>query len=195
MPEPRAVPKTFRSPEAFRAWLERHHERASELLVRCFKTKAGHRGLTYEQALQEALCFGWIDGVRRAYDDDSFTHRFSPRRAKSAWSAPNLARVAKLKAEGRMRPAGLAALARGTKSAYSYESRPRTLPPAFLKVLRANAAAWRYYQERPPGYRRLVAFWIMSAKQAETRERRLAGLVEACARGQHVGTLQPGKKR
>ena len=134
--------RTFTGPSAFRAWLERHHDRESELLVRCFKNHAAGEGLTYFQALDEALCFGWIDGVRRRLDGDSFSVRFSPRKARSKWSAVNVQRATALEGEGRMRPPGKEAFRkRGEgrdRTAYSYESRPQALSPAYLKKLRAN---------------------------------------------------------
>jgi uncharacterized protein YdeI (YjbR/CyaY-like superfamily) len=191
MPVPPARwPRSFPGPESFRAWLEKHHARETELLVRCWKTQAGHRGLTYRQALDEALCQGWIDGVRRSLDQDSFSVRFTPRKAKSAWSALNIARVGQLRAEGRMQPAGLAAFRARVKPQYSYESRPRALAPAYVARFRAHPRAWRFFEEQPPWYRRTCAFWVMSAKRPETRARRLGVLIESSQRQKGIPPLK-----
>src|SRR5262245_46876155 len=175
-----ASSRAFSSPEAFRAWLERHGRTEKELNLRCYKTHAKERGLTYRQALDEALCFGWIDGVRRSLDADSFTQRFSPRKADSYWSAVNTRRYGELEKEGRVRPPGREAFDRRskkTKDRYSFEARPRALAPYYMKKLRARERAWRFFARQPPGYRRLMAFWVMGAKRTETRERRLEILI------------------
>ncbi len=186
-----ATSKSFASTAKFRDWLERHHGSASELLVRCWKSHAKERGLTYPQAVEEALCFGWIDGVRRALDDDSFTQRFTPRKPNSKWSAINIRKVKQLEKEGRMHASGLEAFrARiGKRAGYSFEERPVELAPAFLKRFRANAPAWKSFQAMPPWYRRTSSFWVMSAKRKETRERRFAVLLEASARGTTIPLL------
>jgi uncharacterized protein YdeI (YjbR/CyaY-like superfamily) len=188
-------PRSFPGPEAFRAWLREHHARVPELLLRCFKTEAAHRGLTYRQALDEALCFGWIDGVRRSLDEDSFTQRFTPRKPKSAWSAINVARFQELQAGGRVRPPGLAAFAARVKTTYSYESRPRELSPAFRKEFRAHARAWRFFEAQPPWYRRTCAFWVMCAKRPETRLRRLAVLITHSEKQEGIPALKPPGRR
>jgi uncharacterized protein YdeI (YjbR/CyaY-like superfamily) len=169
--------RTFRGPAAFRAWLEKRRDDRSELLVRCYKTHASHKGLTYRQALDEALCFGWIDGVRRSLDDVSFSVRFTPRKPRSAWSTVNIKRFRELQAEGRVHASGLAAFDVRVKSRYSFETRPVVLAPAYLRRFRANRAAWRFFEEQPPWYRRTSVFWVMSAKREETRARRLALLI------------------
>lgn len=181
--------KAFASSEAFRAWLARHHARVPELYVRCAKVGTG-RGLTYRLALDEALCVGWIDGVRHALDATSFSVRFTPRKAGSAWSAVNIRRYKELDAEGRVRPQGRAAFGAGVKSRYSFESRPRALGPAFVRRFRANARAWSFWGAQPPWYRRTCSFWVMSAKRAETRERRLARLIALSERGKGVPPLK-----
>jgi uncharacterized protein YdeI (YjbR/CyaY-like superfamily) len=185
-------PVAFASAAAFRAWLEAHHADTRELLMRLFKTSARHRGLGYRDALDEALCFGWIDGVRRALDAESFTQRFTPRRRGSRWSAVNVRRAKELIAEKRMRPPGLAAFEARTGDAagYSFEARPVALAPGFLRRLRKDAAAWAEWTARPPWYRRTSAFWVMSAKRDETRERRFAALVAACRRAAAVPPLR-----
>jgi uncharacterized protein YdeI (YjbR/CyaY-like superfamily) len=179
----------FASPAAFRAWLAKNHAKVPELFVRCAKTGVG-RGLTYRQALDEALCIGWIDGVRHALDATSFSVRFSPRKAKSAWSTVNLRRYRELDAAGRVRPQGRAAFETGVKSRYSFESRPQALSPAFVRRFRANARAWSFFDAQAPWYRRTCSFWVMSAKQPETRERRLARLIALSDRGEGVPPLR-----
>jgi len=187
----------FAGPARFRAWLERYHDSETERLVRCFKNHARAKGLTYFEAVDEALCFGWIDGVRRALDEDSFTVRFTPRKVRSFWSAVNVKRVKALAAEGRLRPPGLAAFGRrslGPKRRYSYESRPRALAPPYFRKLRANSRARAYYEAAAPWYRRTTAFWVMSAAKEETRARRLAILIAASAKGLPIPLLdrRPG---
>ncbi|HVO12940.1 MAG TPA: YdeI/OmpD-associated family protein [Vicinamibacteria bacterium] len=185
-------PRAFRSAAAFRAWLEAHHASASELLVRCFKVSARDRGVTYTEALDEALCFGWIDGVRRAVDAHSFSVRFTPRKAKSYWSAVNRRHAERLQADGRMHPAGLAAFRKAAGAgagAYSFERRPQSLPPAYQKRLRARPRAWAFYQQQPPWYRRTSAFWVISARREETRERRLAELIACSEEQRPIGPL------
>jgi uncharacterized protein YdeI (YjbR/CyaY-like superfamily) len=185
---------TFKSQAAFRAWLERNHAKSRELLLRVFKTHAAAGGVTYGQALDEALCFGWIDGVRRSVDGDSFSIRFTPRKPRSIWSRVNTGHVERLRKEGRMRPAGIAAFeARDEKrtAVYSFENRPKSLPPEMVAPFRENAVAWRFFEEQPPYYRRTMIFWILSAKKEETRARRLASLIDCCARL----TVVPAMKR
>ena len=183
---------TFASRQEFREWLQKNHRTAPELQVRCFKVAFADQGLTYREALDEALCFGWIDGVRRSLDNHSFSNRFSPRRPKSKWSTINLRRAAELLAEGRMHPAGEAAFAArstGTHRRYSYESRPTQLDAGSLKKLRANKRAWAFFQAQPPWYRRTSSFWLMDAKREETRERRLAELIARSAKGEPIKLL------
>jgi uncharacterized protein YdeI (YjbR/CyaY-like superfamily) len=190
------APKAFRSREHFRSWLERHHSVTTELILRCFKVHAKHRGIGYKEGLDEALCFGWIDGVRRSLDNDSFTVRFTPRKSKSNWSAVNIKRAKELEAEGRMQPAGLAAFrARNALAVapYSFESRSVTLDPPFEKQLRANKVAWEFFQAQAPWYRRTIVFWVMSAKRQETRERRFASLLERCGKRATVPPLKRPK--
>ncbi len=193
---PPVQPRPSADAAAFRRWLERNHASETELLVRCAKVAAGTRGLTYRQALDEALCFGWIDGVRRGLDAVSFSVRFTPRKLKSAWSTVNIARARQLIKAGRMRPPGLAAFRKRTKSQYSFESRPAVLPPAVREALRARPNAWRFFESQAPWYRRTVAFWILSAKRPETRARRLGLLIESSAEGRRVPPLtRPGTSK
>jgi uncharacterized protein YdeI (YjbR/CyaY-like superfamily) len=184
----------FRSPDAFRAWLAANGSEP-ELVVRLYKRHAEGRGMTYVQALDEALCVGWIDGVRRSVDADTFTVRFSPRKPRSYWSAVNIARARELEADGRLTPAGLAAFrARSDASErYSFEAKVRALAPAYEKALRASARAWAFFHAQPPWYRRTCSFWVMSAKKEETRARRLAQLIACSAKGEPVGPLRRTK--
>jgi uncharacterized protein YdeI (YjbR/CyaY-like superfamily) len=185
-------PRAFSTPAALRAWLEKHHRTKAELTIRLYKRHAQHRGVTYPQALDEALCYGWIDGVRRSVDADSFSTRFTPRRARSIWSAINIRRARELVAEGRMQPSGRAAFqAHDPKRSgiYSYESLPRELDPSYTERLKANTRAWKFHRAQPPWYRRTSAYWIMSAKREETRGRRLEILIACSARGVTIPPL------
>jgi uncharacterized protein YdeI (YjbR/CyaY-like superfamily) len=182
--------RTFRSQALFRAWLETHHRTVAELIVRCFKVEHAKRGLTYRQALDEALCFGWIDGVRHALDEHSFTVRFTPRKPRSGWSKVNVKRAEELRALGRLRPAGLEAFKAGAATAYSYESAGKGLSRPLLARLRANEKAWRFFNEQPAWYQRVCAHWVMSGKRDETRERRFASLVSSSEAGERVPPLR-----
>jgi uncharacterized protein YdeI (YjbR/CyaY-like superfamily) len=184
-------PKAFATAAAFRAWLEDHHATERELIIRLYKNHARSRGLGYAEALDVALCFGWIDGVRRALDEDSFTQRFTPRRAGSVWSAVNIKRATELDARGLLREAGRAAFQARQQGAapYSFESKDVTLAPALVRRFKANRPAWEFYRQQPPGYRRTSTFWVMSAKQEETRGRRLDVLIRCSARGERIPLL------
>ncbi len=182
--------RTFRDPKAFREWLQRHHRSATELVVRCYKTARAERGITYRQALDEALCFGWIDGVRRGVDESTFAVRFTPRRARSGWSQVNLRHAARLQAQGRMQAAGLAALRRRAVPADSYESLPRVLSGAFLQRLRASREAWRFFQSQPAGYRRTTVLWVLSARRPATQEARFAVLLASSEAGTRIPLLR-----
>ena len=187
------APVSFRTPAAWRAWLRVHHADTGELLVRLFKVHAADQGMTYAQALDEALCYGWIDGVRRSLDRDSFTIRFTPRRRGSIWSNVNVRHVERLIAEKRMTRPGLAAYeARTAKKTgvYSFEREAARLSPAMLRKFRANRAAWAWFENQAPWYRRTSTFWVVSAKQEETRERRLEQLIGCSARGTPIAQLR-----
>jgi uncharacterized protein YdeI (YjbR/CyaY-like superfamily) len=164
-------------------------------VVRFLKVGAPGRGLTYSQALDEALCWGWIDGVRRRHDAESYTIRFTPRQARSTWSRVNVAHVERLIREGRMARPGLAAY-RAREEArtglYSFERRAMVLPPAYRRAFRADSRAWRWFEAQAPWYRRTCAYWVMSAKREETRHRRFATLVACSGRGVRVPPLAPG---
>ena len=177
-------PLFFATPAEFRAWLERHHGEQTELLVGFHKKGTGKPSLTWPESVDEALCFGWIDGVRRSLGDESYSIRFTPRKATSNWSAINVARVGELTRLGRMRPAGLAAFAARVEkktAIYSYEQRDSaSFNDAQTSEFKAHKAAWRWFQSRPPGYRKITTYWVASAKKEETRARRLSTLIECC---------------
>jgi len=192
-------PIYFGSPAEFGEWLERHHETEKELWVGYWKKATGKPRLTWSQAVDEALCFGWIDGVLRGIDDQRHVQRFTPRKPNSNWSAVNVAKVERLRAEGRMRPAGEAAFARrraDRSGVYSFEQRkdPR-LEPEQEARFRADTAAWEWFSARPPSYRRAALWWVVSAKRPETRERRLSTLIEDSAAGRPIKPLTPSKRR
>jgi uncharacterized protein YdeI (YjbR/CyaY-like superfamily) len=177
----------FTTAAAFRTWLEKNHRKARALLVGFKKRGSGEPGMTWREAVDQALCFGWIDGVRRRLSGSSYTVRFSPRKPESTWSAVNIARVAELEAEGSMRPAGRRAFARRSarkSRTYSYErSLAARLEPGLQRRLEADREAWTFFQAQAPSYRRKAIHWIMSAKQAATRLERLARLMVAFAAG------------
>ena len=189
-------PKFFTSAELFRRWLERNHDSETELLLGFHKKSSGKKSVTYAEALDEALCFGWIDGVRKSLDETSYTIRFTPRKPRSIWSLVNVKHIERLQKEGRMHPAGLAAYERRDAKRtgiYSFENRSRELSPAYEKTFRQNKAAWKFFQEQPPGYKRLMIFRTMSAKQEETRLRRLKQLIECSEKGVRMG-IEPKPK-
>lgn len=161
--------------------------------MRCFKVHAADRGITYAQALDEALCFGWIDGVRRAYDEDTFTVRFTPRKPRSNWSRVNVRHVERLLKEGRMKQPGLAAFEAREESrtgVYSFEQREMKLAPAYVRRFRADRRAWAFFQKQPPWYRRTSSFWVMSARREETRARRLDSLISHSSRREPIPQLR-----
>jgi uncharacterized protein YdeI (YjbR/CyaY-like superfamily) len=192
-------PIYFASPAEFRAWLEEHHETESEVWVGMWKKATGRPSLTWAQAVDEALCFGWIDGIAKRVDDERHMQRFTPRKPTSNWSAINIANVERLRAEGRMRPAGEAAFGRrrdDRTAIYSYEQRKNPqLEPEEQAQLEANADAWAYFSARPPSYRKPAIWWVISAKKPETRARRLATLIADSAAGRTIKPLTPPAKR
>lgn len=187
-------PKFFTSAEKLREWLERNHNTATELLVGFHKKASGKKSITYAEALDEALCFGWIDGVRKNFNETSYTIRFTPRKPTSIWSNVNVKHVERLQKEGRMQRAGLDAYERRAPERtgiYSFENAPRELPPEYEKTFRQNKAAWKFFQEQPAGYKRLMVFRTVSAKKEETRLRRLKQLIESSEKGERMGILKP----
>ena len=188
-------PTYFATPAKFRAWLRRNHSSERELLVGFYKRGSGMPSITWPESVDEALCYGWIDGVRRRVDDERYTIRFTPRKKRSTWSAVNVARAKELVAAGRMTAAGLAAFeARSDDrtAIYSYEQRKTaTLGAAFEKEFRRNKKAWKFFSEQAPWYRRTAAHWVTTAKKEETRKKRLAELIADSSAGQLVGPLRP----
>lgn len=187
---PVSDPTYFDTPEAFRAWLGANAASAVALLVGFRKVGTGRPSMTWPQSVEEALCVGWIDGVRQRIDDEAYSIRFTPRRAGSIWSAVNIAKFERLRLQGRMTPAGEAAFARRTeaKSAvYAYEqAEAAVLTAEEQHTFQNHAAAWAYFEAAPPGYRRVVLHWVTTAKRPATRAARLTRLVAACAAGQRL---------
>jgi uncharacterized protein YdeI (YjbR/CyaY-like superfamily) len=175
-------PLFFPSPAAWRAWLEEHHADAQELWVGFYKRDSGRPSITWPESVDGALCFGWIDGVRRSIDEISYTIRFTPRKARSIWSAINVKRATELSVMGLMHPAGQAALEKrdGKRSAiYAYEQRKSArLPAAYEKEFRAHRPAWAFFRGQAPWYQRTSTWWVISAKKEETKLKRLAVLIE-----------------
>ena len=184
------APRFFATAAAFRAWLDANAASARELLVGFHKVGSGRESMSWPESVEEALCHGWIDGVRKRIDDDTYSIRFTPRKAGSIWSAVNIAKVEQLRAQGRMTAAGERAFAdrRAARSrVYAYEQADTaTLAPGELRAFQRRRAAWRYFESAPPGYRKVVLHWITTAKRTETRTARLAQLIEACAAGQRL---------
>ena len=192
-------PTFFATTDELRAWLEENHATATELFVGFYKRGSGKPSITWQELVDEELCFGWIDGVRKGIDDVSYSNRITPRTQRSTWSAINIARVKELIALGRMHPAGLKAFERRTderSAIYSYEQRKTArLEPAAERSFRANKKAWAFFQAQPPSYRRAAIWWVISAKREETRQRRLAALIGDSARGRVVGPLRRPSSR
>ena len=186
--------KFFKSSSQFRTWLEENHDKASELWLGFYKKASGKGGITYREALDQALCFGWIDGIRKTLDDVSYTQRFTPRQPKSNWSLVNIDRVRNLRKRGLMTPAGLKAFNQRDEARakrYSYEQRFPKLDRALETKFKANAKAWQFFQSQPEGYKRTATWWVMSAKREETRSKRLATLINDSKRELRLGMLRP----
>ena len=187
----------FKSAAEWRKWLEKNHDKATERIVGFHKVGSGNTGITRQQALDEALCFGWIDGVARG-GDATWQMRFSPRRKKSIWSQVNIKRVAELTAEGRMHPAGIAAFeARdpARQNRYSGENRNIAFSTDQERTFRSNKKAWENFSAMPPSYRRPATWWVVSAKREDTRARRLATLIEDSAAGRRIKQMAPAAKK
>ena len=185
--------KFFATPAEFRKWLEANHQKAQELWVGFYRKGSARPSITWPESVDEALCVGWIDGIRKTLDAESYVIRFTPRKPQSTWSAVNIARVAELERAGRMLPAGRAAFAKRTddKSAiYAYEQRKTaTLGEEAEQRFRANAKAWEFFNAQPPWYRRTAIYKVISAKRGETREKRLAALIADSAAGRRIREL------
>lgn len=188
----------FRAAADFRRWLEKNHDQKNELIVGFHKKDSGKKSMTYSEALDEALCFGWIDGVRRSVDDDSYSIRFTPRKAKSIWSLVNTKRVNELIDLERMHKSGLKAFGRRDPKKtgiYSFENAPLKFSADYEEKFRANKAAWNFFQRQPPGYKKLATYWVMSAKQENTRQRRLSTLISNSAQHLRERTVSGGKSQ
>ncbi len=185
-------PTYFRSAAEMRRWFMRHHQSATELLVGLHKVASGEPSIGWPESVDEALCVGWIDGVRKRLDDSRYTIRFTPRKPVSTWSAVNIVRAQALLDAGRMLASGLAAYEARRENrvgVYSYEQRSVELPPVYAKLLRAELAAWQYLHACPASYKKAVVWWVVSAKQEATRQRRLAQLIEHCQRRQRIAAF------
>jgi len=182
--------KFFDTALHFRHWLEENHASAAELIVGYRKVGSGMPSMTWSESVDEALCFGWIDGVRKRIDDTSYTIRFTPRRKASIWSRINVAKVQQLTAQGRMRPAGLAvyeARRHEKTGIYSFErERPAELAPAEVREFKRHRLAWKYFESSAPSYRKVITHWVVSAKRPATRARRLEQLMQACAEQRRI---------
>ena len=193
----RMNPKFFKSPSAFRKWLAANHSTAKELWVGFYKKSSGKPSITWPESVDEALCFGWIDGLRKSIDEDSYMIRFSPRNPGSIWSAVNMGNAERLIKENRMQPAGLKAYEarkENRSGIYAYEQRSPELIEPYLGKLKRNKKAWEFFQAQPPSYRKTMNWWIVSAKKEETRLKRLEQLIEDSAAGRRIGLLTPSKK-
>jgi uncharacterized protein YdeI (YjbR/CyaY-like superfamily) len=177
---PATQPTFFETQSEFRQWLLQNHAIAKELYVGFRKVGSGLKSITWSQSVDEALCFGWIDGLRKSIDKDSYFIRFTPRKPTSIWSAINIAKIEELTRQGLITPAGLAAYEHRTDSKskiYAYENEETKLSPEFEEQFRSNPGAWIYFQSMPPSYRKVASKWVMSAKQPATRAKRLAELI------------------
>jgi uncharacterized protein YdeI (YjbR/CyaY-like superfamily) len=192
-------PKFFPTPADWRSWLEQNHESEAEVWVGFYKKGTGKPSITWPESVDQALCFGWIDGIRKTIDDESYVIRFTPRRRGSIWSNVNTRRAGELISVGLMQAAGKKAFDSrdpAKSGIYSFErTKPAKLPPAVKKVFMANKRAWKFFQSQPPGYRALVTNWVLTAKQEATRDRRLATLIKDSAAGQRIAQLRPPEKK
>jgi uncharacterized protein YdeI (YjbR/CyaY-like superfamily) len=185
--------KIFNSSAEFREWLETNHDRVAELWLGFYNKRTDQQSISYRDALDQALCFGWIDGVRKSINETTYKQRFTPRKPKSHWSAVNLSRAGELAKLGRMAAAGTKAFEQRAIDCgkYSYESRPEKLPLVYQRQFKANAAAWRFFRAQAPWYQRTSSFWVVSAKQEQTRQRRLETLISDSGRQRRLGILSP----
>jgi uncharacterized protein YdeI (YjbR/CyaY-like superfamily) len=190
-------PKFFARQSDFREWLEMNHDKAQELWVGYYKKASGIPSITWPESVDEALCFGWIDGIRKSIDDKSYMIRFTPRNPKSNWSAVNIKRVEELTALGLMKPSGIEASQKRleNKSAqYSYERKHVKLADEYELKFKANKKAWEFFQSLPPSVKKLSTRWVMSAKREETRLKRLESLINASKEEQRIAPLRRNKK-
>ena len=183
------APIFFANSAEFRKWLEEHHQTESELFVGYYKIGTKKPSMNWSESVDEALCFGWIDGIRKSIDEESYCNRFTPRNPKSNWSAINIKKVEELIRQGRMRPAGLAAYEKRREArseVYSYENKPEQFSPELESRFRGNTAAWEFFSGQSASYKRTIMFYVMGAKQETTRFSRLDKLIQACAEGKRM---------
>jgi len=181
--------KFFRTPADFRTWLEKNHPTATEVWVGFYKKDSGKPSITWPESVDEALCFGWIDGIRKRVDEIRYQIRFTPRRQGSVWSATNIKRAKELTLERRMRPTGLSAFAariENKSGIYSYEQRSTELGQPYAKLLKKNKSASNFFEKQPPSYRKMIGWWIISANKEETRMARLGKLINESAKGKRL---------
>jgi uncharacterized protein YdeI (YjbR/CyaY-like superfamily) len=192
-------PTYFATAAEFRAWLREHHDTADELWMGLYKKGSGVQSITWSEAVDEALCYGWVDSIRKGIDDRRYMNRFTPRKPNSNWSEANVRRVEELTRQGRMRAAGRKAFeARRPRqaAAYSYEQRYEIeLPPDLERRFRANKQAWTWFRDQSPSYRSMALYWLMSAKKPETRERRLDTLIEDSTNALRIAPLRRTTRR
>jgi uncharacterized protein YdeI (YjbR/CyaY-like superfamily) len=184
---PPMEPTYFKTPAEVRRWLKANHAKATECWIAFYKKGSGKTGVTYQEALDEALCYGWIDGLRKSHDEEAFKIRFSPRKPRSLWSEINIKRVGELEAAGRMMQPGLEIFkARKDSTGYRIKTAPKELPPDLQKIFKQNLKAWEFHQAQPPGYRKICAFWISFAKREETRLKRLQLIIDWANKGKRI---------
>ena len=187
----------FKAPADLRKWFGAHHESASEVLVGFYKKDSGKRSVTWPESVDEALCVGWIDGIRKRIDDVSYSIRFTPRKPRSIWSAVNIKRAQELLDQGLMKPAGLKAYQarqENRSGIYSYEQRNVDLPDPYARQLKRNSGAWKFFRAQRASYRKAANWWVLSAKKEETRLKRLKELIEHSAHGRWLPQYLPKKK-
>jgi len=190
-------PTFFKTPKDFRAWLAKHHNDETELLVGFYKVESGKASITWPQSVDEALSFGWIDGVRRRIDDEAYSIRFTPRKARSIWSAVNIKRMGELIAEGRVAPAGAAAFERRDEKrseVYSFERKMAAFDDETLVRFKKERKAWEWFSAQAPSYRRVATHWVTSAKRPETREKRLGTLIACSKKSERIPAAVPTKR-
>lgn len=187
----------FKTPSDLRTWFEKHHAVEQELWVGYYKKDSGKPSITWPESVDEALCFGWIDGIRKNVDEVSYTSRFTPRKLRSTWSAVNIKRAGELKKQGLMQPAGLKAFQarqENRSGIYSYEQRSPELPDQYRKLLKKNKTAWEFFQAQPPSYRKAANWFVLSAKKEVTRLKRLDQVIEDSAAGRWIPQFLTTKK-
>lgn len=192
--EPPTIDATFfPTPTDFRGWLKKNHKKESVLWVGYYKKATGKPSVTWEETVDEALCYGWIDGIRRSFDDEAYVIRFTPRKPRSVWSGRNIERVEALRGRGRMRKVGLDAYAHKdvhADSGYAVGDRPEGLPKEMIAEFKKHREAWAFYESQPPGYRKQTTAWVTSAKREEMRRRRLATLIDDSASALRIKQLR-----